>query len=148
MRFGRRLRLASGAFLAAVMSVAGIAFGQPAQAQSTYISVYETWLNGCPSGYVCLHFDPQLQYQGYGYYSDVWDMATIPSPYRTMNNNSGSARNSGTGSYSYVRFYDYAGGSGTSRCLRPGYSTGSMPGLYKQASALVWASSCGSVPQF
>ncbi|MFD6567035.1 hypothetical protein [Micromonospora profundi] len=121
-----------------------LAAAQPAQAAAPYISV---WEGACSSGYVCLWDTDQFQYSGYGYYNDVWNMATISSPYNSMNNISKSAKNR-SNSGNVVKFYDVAGGSGTARCLRAGYSSANMIGLYSKASALVWSSSCGSVAVF
>lgn len=146
MKMRARLGVAVAATTSAIMMTLG--FAQPAHAASSYISVWEVWANGCPGGYVCLSYDWQNQYNGYGFYYDVWNMSSTPSPYRYIDNAAKSARNSGTSSYGTVRFYDLAGGSGTSRCLRKGYSASSLGVLDNRTSALIWASGCGSVTPF
>lgn len=127
-----------------VLASIGLVSAQPASAADPYISV---WEGSCSSGYVCLFDDYQLQYSGYGFYNDVWNLGTISSPYNSINNVASSARNRSNAGNS-VKFYNYAGGSGTSRCLRSGYSTSYMTGLDNAASALVWSSSCGTVTLF
>ncbi|MGC5032924.1 hypothetical protein [Micromonospora sp. DT229] len=139
-------KIVAAVFAAGAMALS-LGAAQPASAAASYISVNEVWINGCPSGYVCLLFDYQLQYGGYGYYNDVWNMATISSPYNSMNNSASSARNSSSAGNA-TKFYDVAGGSGTSRCLRPGYSVSNLGVLDNKTSALVWSSSCGSVAYF
>ncbi|MGC5032923.1 hypothetical protein [Micromonospora sp. DT229] len=142
----RRAKARIAAGIASLVMAAGIGLtgAQPASAAASYISV---WEGSCSSGYVCLFHDYQLQYTGYGYYNDVWNMATIPSPYNGMNNDSRSARNNSNAGNA-TKFYDVAGGSGTSRCLRPGYVLGYLGVLDQKTSALVWSSSCGSVAYF
>ncbi|MEU5780231.1 peptidase inhibitor family I36 protein [Micromonospora lupini] len=144
MQVKGKARSILGAAAAAVTLGITLAAAQPAQAAAAYISVSD---GSCSSGYVCLWFDDGYQGSGYGYYNDVWNMATISAPYNSMNNRSYSAKNR-SNSGNAVKFYDVAGGSGTARCLKSGYSTSSMQGLDRRASALVWSSSCGTMTVF
>ncbi|WP_330464653.1 peptidase inhibitor family I36 protein [Micromonospora zamorensis] len=140
----KRMRTALGVLSTAVATGVVLVAAQPAQAAAAYISVSE---GSCSSGYACLFFDTELQGAGYGYYNDVWNMGTISSPYNSMNNQASSARNR-SNSGNAVKLYDTAGGSGTARCLKSGYSSSTMYGLSNAASALVWSSTCGSVTVF
>ncbi|WP_330464654.1 peptidase inhibitor family I36 protein [Micromonospora zamorensis] len=139
-----KIRAAVGMVSTALAVGVALSVAQPAQAAPAYISVSE---GACSSGYVCLWDWDQYQLSGFGYYNDVWNLATISSPYNNMNNSATSAKNR-SNSGNAVKFYDNAGGSGTARCLRAGYSVPDMYPLDNKASALVWSSGCGSVAVF
>ncbi|MFC7530249.1 hypothetical protein [Actinoplanes sp. GCM10030250] len=129
--------------LAAAAVVSTLAMGQPAMAADAYI--YRGDLAPCPSGYTCLHDDSEQQFAGVGFYNDTWNFATIPSAYRFINNTATSGKNSTSGS-NVTKLYDVAGGSGAARCMRAGAQYAQFnSAINNKASALVWASSCGSV---
>ncbi|MET0956090.1 MAG: hypothetical protein ABWY68_09065 [Cryobacterium sp.] len=138
----RRVQVAVFAAFVAIATAFGIAVSAPANA--AYYSSYEVWSNGCRSGYVCLTDDYQQQYSGVGMSADAWNLATIPSSYRWINNAASSAANHSSGGNA-TKFYNTAGGSGTARCLRAGYWSDQLPGINNITSAVVWSSSCGSV---
>ncbi|MFC7530252.1 hypothetical protein [Actinoplanes sp. GCM10030250] len=142
-----RLRGAVGAAFATVAVAATLAGAQPASAAPAYYSVGE--YDNCNSGYTCLWYSNAKQGAGVGFYNDAWNFATIPSSYTFINNQSGSGQNRTSGS-NVTKLYNTAGGSGTARCLRAGQydSDFQNDSFYHVASALVWASSCGSVTVF
>ncbi|MGX6608500.1 hypothetical protein ACWKSP_41230 [Micromonosporaceae bacterium Da 78-11] len=136
-----KVKVAVFAAFATAATAAGLAVSAPANA--AYYSTNEVWANGCRSGYVCLTDDYQHQYSGVGFNADAWNLGTIPTSYRWINNAASSAANNSSGG-NVTKFYNTAGGLGTARCLRAGYWSDYMTGLNNAASAVVWASSCGS----
>lgn len=142
----RRMRFAAAVVLTAVTVVLT---AQPAHAAPPpYIGIPAGGY--CPSGYLCAHQGYYGQGAGVGFYLDAWDWGAIPSAYRFINNTASSLYNHGFGTYSFVRAFEYAGGTGVHKCLRPGYAVQDLwyDYLDNRISAHVWTSGCGSSPLF
>lgn len=147
MKLRTRLAAAAAVLIGASAPIVGPA---PASAANTYITVYTS--SGCPAGYYCAwpRVDGSNQ-KGVGFYLDAWDYASIPTAYRWINNASAQWVNHGVSTYSSVRLFDYAGGSGTNKCLKKGYAVfgdTTSPTLNNRVSAHVWVSSCSGYTQF
>jgi hypothetical protein len=118
---------------------------QPANAAAAYYSVPDG--RACNTGYTCLHTGDGQQGIGVGFYNDAWDFSAIPSSYRFIDNKSLSGRNHSSGTLS-TKLYGVKGGSGQAECIKAGTRVDDFAryNFGNEASALVWASSCGSVP--
>lgn len=141
---GRKLATALvGTALAATLAITG---STPATAAASYYTIPSGTIT-CNTGYACAWYETDWAGGGVGFYSDAWDWSAIGS-YNWINNNSMSWDDHGTSGYGNVRFFANAGGSGTNRCLKMGYTDSDESAIANVISANVWVSSCTGYTQF